>query len=202
MKPPGDPAGGLSRALRLPRVGPLALSFGLTFAPLTAGADPMALWRIVHDAWMPHVETGRRPKTLRERRSRSRRGGGRRDPQGSHRGRANARHSDPTDHRHRRPQTLAPDAPPVFADAWRAKALLEARLGRPLPCEAIGFGARRSLARDDARAEGTGLFRPPARIGRSFRRRAAQSLIPRGGELGRSGGRRRCGLRAEELVRS
>ena len=62
MKPPGDPAGGLSRALRLPRVGPLALSFGLTFAPLTACADPMALWRIVHDACMPHVEAGEGPK--------------------------------------------------------------------------------------------------------------------------------------------
>ena len=28
------------------------------------------------------------------------------------------------------PQMLAPDAPPVFADGWKAKALVEARLGR------------------------------------------------------------------------
>ena len=38
------------------------------------------------------------------------------------------------------PQMLAPDAPPVFADAWKAKPLLEARLGgKPLPREAVAL---------------------------------------------------------------
>ena len=34
---------------------------------------------------------------------------------------------------------LAPDAPPVFADGWQAKTLVEARLGRPLPREAVAL---------------------------------------------------------------
>ena len=138
MKPPGDPAGGLSRALRLPRVGPLALSFGLTFAPLTACADSMALWRIVHDACVPHAETGEGPKPCESVDL----------AHGEAEGVAILKDLNgvaqmlaiPT----RRitgiedPQMLTPDAPHVFADAWRARALLEARLGRPLPREAVG----------------------------------------------------------------
>ena len=38
------------------------------------------------------------------------------------------------------PQMLAPDAPPVFADAWKAKPLVEARLGaKRLPREAVAL---------------------------------------------------------------
>jgi CDP-diacylglycerol pyrophosphatase len=45
------------------------------------------------------------------------------------------------------PQMLAPDAPPVFADGWKAKALVEARLGRPLPREAISLAINSKWAR-------------------------------------------------------
>ena len=45
------------------------------------------------------------------------------------------------------PQMLAPDAPPVFADAWKAKALVEARLGRALPREAVALAINSKWAR-------------------------------------------------------
>ena len=45
------------------------------------------------------------------------------------------------------PQMLEPDAPPVFADAWGAKDLVEARLGRALPREAIGLAINSQWAR-------------------------------------------------------
>ena len=45
------------------------------------------------------------------------------------------------------PQMLEPDAPPVFADAWGARALVEARLGRVLPREAIGLAINSQWAR-------------------------------------------------------
>ena len=45
------------------------------------------------------------------------------------------------------PQMLAPDAPNVFADAWKAKALLEARLGRALPREAVALTINSKWAR-------------------------------------------------------
>ena len=45
------------------------------------------------------------------------------------------------------PQMLEPDAPPVFADAWGAKDLVEARLGRPLPREAVGLAINSKWAR-------------------------------------------------------
>ena len=45
------------------------------------------------------------------------------------------------------PQMLEPDAPPVFADAWGAKDLVEARLGRALPREAVGLAINSQWAR-------------------------------------------------------
>ena len=45
------------------------------------------------------------------------------------------------------PQMLAPDAPNVFADAWKAKALLEERLGHPLPREAVALTINSKWAR-------------------------------------------------------
>ena len=42
---------------------------------------------------------------------------------------------------------LAPDAPPVFAIGWGAKALVEARLGRSLPREAVGLAINSKWAR-------------------------------------------------------
>jgi CDP-diacylglycerol pyrophosphatase len=45
------------------------------------------------------------------------------------------------------PQMLAPDAPNVFADAWKAKALLEERLGRPLPRESVALTINSKWAR-------------------------------------------------------
>ena len=45
------------------------------------------------------------------------------------------------------PQMLAPNAPPVFADAWGAKTLVEARLGRALPRDAVGLAINSKWAR-------------------------------------------------------
>ena len=45
------------------------------------------------------------------------------------------------------PQMLAPNAPPVFAVAWSAKTLVEARLGRALPREAVGLAINSKWAR-------------------------------------------------------
>ena len=45
------------------------------------------------------------------------------------------------------PQMLAPDAPPVFAVAWGAKTLVEARLDRALPREAVGLAINSKWAR-------------------------------------------------------
>jgi CDP-diacylglycerol pyrophosphatase len=42
---------------------------------------------------------------------------------------------------------LAPDAPKVFADGWRAKTLVEARLGHPLPREAVALSINSKWAR-------------------------------------------------------
>ena len=97
-----------------------------------ARADPMALWRIVHGACVPHVEAGLGPKPCE-----------RVDLDGGvDQGVAVLKDlvgiaqmlAIPT----RRitgiedPQMLAPNAPPVFAVAWSAKTLVEARLGRAL----------------------------------------------------------------------
>jgi CDP-diacylglycerol pyrophosphatase len=45
------------------------------------------------------------------------------------------------------PQMLAPNAPPVFAVAWAAKTLVEERLHRTLPREAVGLAINSKWAR-------------------------------------------------------
>jgi CDP-diacylglycerol pyrophosphatase len=117
----------------------LALAAALALVPVCAHADPDALWRIVHDSCVPHEEAGEGPKPcetvdLNE---------------GAAEGVAILKDlvgvaqmlAIPT----RRisgiedPQMLAPGAPPVFADGWKAKALVEARLSRVLPREAVAL---------------------------------------------------------------
>ena len=107
----------------------------------------MALWRIVHDACVPHAAAGEGTKPcesvdlaqselegvaiLKDRVGvaqmlaiPTRRVTGIEDP-----------------------QMLAPEAPYVFADAWKAKALLEARLGRPLARDAVALTINSKWAR-------------------------------------------------------
>ena len=120
----------LLRADRLFEVGLLAFAVGLTFAPPTACADSMALWRIVHDACVPHVEAGDGPKPCETVDLTSGVGEGvaiLKDLVGVAQMLAipTRRITGIED-----PQMLVPDAPPVFADGWKAKALVEARLGQ------------------------------------------------------------------------
>ena len=112
-----------------------------------ARADPMALWRIVHGACVPNFEAGKGPGPCE---SVDLSGG---ESQGV------AILKDlvgvaqmlaiPT----RRitgiedPQVLAPDAPKVFAVAWGAKALVEARLHVALPREAVAIAINSKWAR-------------------------------------------------------
>ena len=112
-----------------------------------AHADPNALWRIVHGECVPHAEAGLGPKPCE-----------RVDLDGGvDQGVAVLKDlvgvaqmlAIPT----RRitgiedPQMLAANAPPVFAIAWSAKTLVEARLGRALPREAIGLAINSKWAR-------------------------------------------------------
>jgi CDP-diacylglycerol pyrophosphatase len=113
----------------------------------SARADPNALWRIVHGECVPHIEAGLGPKPCE-----------RVDLEdGVAEGVAILKDlvgvsqmlAIPT----RRitgiedPQMLEPDAPPVFADGWAAKDLVEARLGRALPREAVGLAINSQWAR-------------------------------------------------------
>jgi CDP-diacylglycerol pyrophosphatase len=52
------------------------------------------------------------------------------------------------------PQMLAPDAPNVFADAWKAKALLEDRLRRSLPRESVALTINSKWARSQDQFHG------------------------------------------------
>jgi CDP-diacylglycerol pyrophosphatase len=112
-----------------------------------ARADPMALWRIVHGECVPHMEAGLGPKPCE-----------RVDLDGGvEQGVAILKDlvgvsqmlAIPT----RRitgiedPQMLAPDAPSVFAVAWGAKTLVEERLHRALPREAVGLAINSEWAR-------------------------------------------------------
>jgi CDP-diacylglycerol pyrophosphatase len=112
-----------------------------------AHADPNALWRIVHDACVPHFEAGLGPKPCE-----------RVDLDGGvDQGVAILKDlvgvaqmlAIPT----RRitgiedPQMLAPEAPPVFVVAWNAKNLVEERLHRALPREALGLAINSKWAR-------------------------------------------------------
>jgi CDP-diacylglycerol pyrophosphatase len=112
-----------------------------------ARADPMALWRIVHDACVPHVEAGEGPKPCE---SVDLNGGVEegvailKDLVGVAQMLAipTRRITGIED-----PQMLAPDAPKVFFAAWRAKPLVEARLHHALPREAIAIAINSKFAR-------------------------------------------------------
>jgi CDP-diacylglycerol pyrophosphatase len=125
----------------------LALLAGLVWLVGPARADPMALWRIVHGACVPHMEAGLGPAPCE-----------RVDLDGGvDQGVAILKDlvgvaqmlAIPT----RRitgiedPQMLAPNAPPVFAVAWNAKTLVEARLHVALPREAVAIAINAQWAR-------------------------------------------------------
>ncbi len=123
----------------------LAASFGATVPAL---ADPDALWRIVHDGCVPHFEADQGPKPCE---AIDWNGGASegvailKDLRGVAQMLAipTRRISGIED-----PQMLQPDAPPVFADAWKAKALVEARLGgKALPREAVALAINSKWAR-------------------------------------------------------
>ena len=121
----------------------LLLSVGLALAPVVARADSLALWRIVHDACEPHAEAGEGPKPC-ENVNLARGIAILKDLHGVVQMLAipTRRITGIED-----PQMLAPDAPNVFADAWKAKALLEERLGRPLPRESVALTINSKWAR-------------------------------------------------------
>jgi CDP-diacylglycerol pyrophosphatase len=112
-----------------------------------ARGDPNALWNIVHGACVPHFEAGEGPKPCE-----------RVDLEGGvAEGVAILKDlvgvaqmlAIPTQRITgiEDPQMLAPDAPPVFAAAWSARALVEGRLGRALPREAVGLAINSKWAR-------------------------------------------------------
>jgi CDP-diacylglycerol pyrophosphatase len=141
-------AGWAPHGNRFARVLPLAFAVALSLPSLPARADPDALWRIVHDGCVPHVEAGQGPKPCE---AVDLDGG---VPEGvailkDINGVAQmlaipTRKITGVDD----PQMLAADAPPVFADAWKAKPLLESRLGgKPLPREAVALTLNSKWAR-------------------------------------------------------
>ncbi len=123
------------------------LTVGVAFAPSEARADPLALWRIVHESCVPHAEAGEGPKPCETVDLAG----------GETEGVAILKDLNgvaqmlaiPT----RRitgieePQMLAPHAPNVFAAAWKAKALLEARLGRGLKRDEVALAINSKWAR-------------------------------------------------------
>ncbi len=117
------------------------------FAPIQSRADPNALWRIVHDGCVPHVEAGEGPKPCETVYLEG----------GVAEGVAILKDlvgvaqmlAIPT----RRitgiedPQMLEPEAPKVFADGWRGRSFVEARLKHALPREAIAIAINSKWAR-------------------------------------------------------
>ena len=125
----------------------LLLLGGMAVVPFEARADSMALWRIVHDACVPHVEAGEGAKPCE---AVDLSGGVAegvailKDLHGVAQMLAipTRRITGIED-----PQMLAADAPKVFADAWKARDLLEKRLGRTLPREAVALTINSKWAR-------------------------------------------------------
>jgi CDP-diacylglycerol pyrophosphatase len=116
------------------------VAFGLLLAPVTASADPNALWRIVQDGCAPHFETGFGPSPCEAIEWND----GAAQAVAIYKDRVGVAQMLAIPARRivgiEDPQMLAPDAPPVFADGWKAKPLLEARLGgRRLPREAVAL---------------------------------------------------------------
>ena len=125
----------------------LLLSVGLAPDPVVARGDSLALWRIVHDACVPHVEAGESPKPCENvdiARGEAKGVAILKDLHGVAQMLAipTRRVTGIED-----PQMLAPDAPNVFADAWKAKVVLEERLGRPLPRESVALTINSKWAR-------------------------------------------------------
>ena len=136
---------------------PGAAGFGLASSCLAAicaalsatpaRAEPDALWRIVHDACLPHVKEGEGPKPCETVYP----NGGLAEGVAILKDRVGVAQmlAIPT----RRisgiedPQMLEPDAPKVFADGWKARTLVEARLGTELPREAIALAINSQWAR-------------------------------------------------------
>src|SRR5271163_3674121 len=129
----------------------VALGLGVWASVLAFGsparADPMALWRIVRGACVPHVEAGEGPKPCE---SVDLNGGVAegvailKDLVGVAQMLAipTRRITGVED-----PQMLTPDAPKVFSDGWGAKALVQARLGHALPREAVALAINSKWAR-------------------------------------------------------
>lgn len=128
------------------RVALLAAAFAV-LADAPARADRMVLWTIVHEQCAPHVVAGEGPKPC-ERVDLA---------QGEDRGAALLKDlhgvaqylAIPT----RRvtgiedPLVLAPDAPDYFAFAWAGRSALEAKLGHPVPREAVGVSVNSQFSR-------------------------------------------------------
>jgi CDP-diacylglycerol pyrophosphatase len=138
---------GLKLAVRGPFLAIIFIAAHVAGWCAPARADPMALWRIVHDKCVPHFQAGLGPSPCESV-----------DLSGGEaRGVAILKDlvgvaqmlAIPT----RRitgiedPQMLAPDAPKVFSVAWGAKALVEARLHVALPREAIAIAINSKWAR-------------------------------------------------------
>ena len=142
-------------ALEPPDIGPTALGrvistflMGLAAFSVPAAADPLALWRIVHEQCVLHEESGEGTKPCEAVDLSD-------GPQAGVailkdlRGVAQML-AIPTQRITgiEDPQILAADAPDPFAAAWKAKPLVDARLPRPLPREAVAIAinseARRS----------------------------------------------------------
>ena len=136
-----------------PRAGICSLAW-LILAAIWAGlaatdarADPNALWRIVHDECAPHFEAGQGPKPCETVYLE----GGVAEGVAILKDQVGVAQmlAIPT----RRitgiedPQMLALDAPPVFAEAWKARTFVEARLGKDLPREAIALAINSQRAR-------------------------------------------------------
>ncbi len=124
------------------------LALALTLVADAARADPSALWRIVHDGCVPHFEAGQGPKPCEAIDLNGSMADGvaiLKDLVGVAQMLAIPirRITGIED-----PQMLAPDAPPVFADGWKAKALVETRLGgQALPREAVALAINSQYAR-------------------------------------------------------
>ena len=117
-----------------------ALAFGLWLASVAASADPNALLRIVQDGCAPHFEAGLGPSPCEA----VYWNGGAAEGVAIYKDRVGVAQMLAIPIRRiagiEDPQMLDPDAPPVFADGWKAKSLVEARLGgRTLPREAVAL---------------------------------------------------------------
>jgi CDP-diacylglycerol pyrophosphatase len=125
-----------------------ALAIPLVLMSRFAHADPNALWRIVHDGCVPHYDAGDGPKpceALDVNGSASEDVAILKDLVGVAQMLAipTRRITGIED-----PQMLSSDAPPVFADGWKAKALVEGRLGgRALPRGTVALAINSQYAR-------------------------------------------------------